>query len=368
MWSTERPESDPILLLEPASSKSSKSRTDPAASYIGGTPSFFPNDDVSPPRPLCAICNEEMHLIIQMYAPLDGMDRSLLVFGCNTASCVTQAFQVQGSNSTNNSNRNVTGENFRFCLGGNGVFKCIRSQRKQEQEQQHKREKAAVQEQKMVSTWDDDNGGWGDADDDDDDDAGWGGDTGDDTDWGASEQQDGIENNPKSSSSMDELEAMLAVMEAKDKDEAHSKKREIKSPQQKYNPSNTTRQQNKSEGDQVASNAFPKYDLDVYDEPYISTADVDSDDEDIQDTTNDKDIQHLLSKYLEEEDDSEIVSAIKGGKSAAGGIGSGGGIGGEQYERLPPEERAFFTFTSRVKRAPKQSARYAYGGVPLWSM
>lgn len=220
----------------------------------------------------------------------------------------------------------------------------------------------------MVSTWDDDNGGWGDADDDDDDDAGWGGDTGDDTDWGASEQQDGIENNPKSSSSMDELEAMLAVMEAKDKDEAHSKNREIKSPQQKYNPSNTTRQQNKSEGDQVASNAFPKYDLDVYDEPYISTADVDSDDEDIQDTTNDKDIQHLLSKYLEEEDDSEIVSAIKGGKSAAGGIGSGGGIGGEQYERLPPEERAFFTFTSRVKRAPKQSARYAYGGVPLWSM
>lgn len=357
MWSTERPESDPILLLEPASSKPSKSKADPVASYIGGTPSFFPNDDIVSPRPLCAICNEEMYLIIQMYAPLDDMDRSLLVFGCNTASCVTQAFQ--GSNS------NVTGENFRFCLGGNGVFKCIRSQRNQEQEQQ-KDQKAVVQEQKMLSTWDADDGGWGDADDDDD--AGWGGDAGGDTDWGISEQQDGIEINAEASSSMDELEAMLAVMEAKDKEEVRSKNIEIKS-QQKHNPSNTTRQQNKSEGDQVASNAFPKYDLDVYDEPYISTIDVDSDDEDIQDTTNDKDIQHLLSKYLEEEDDSEIVSAIKGGTSAAGGIGGGGsGIGGEQYERLPPEERAFLTFTSRVKRAPKQSARYAYGGVPLWSM
>ena len=353
MWSTGPLESNPILLLEPASSKPSKSKGDPVASYIGGTPSFFPPNDilvVSPPRPLCAICNEKMYLIIQMYAPLDGMDRSLLVFGCNNASCVTQAFQ--GSN--------VTGENFRFCLGGNGVFKCIRSQRKQEQ---HEIKKAVVQEQKMMSTWDADDGGWGDADDDDDD--GWGGDTGDDTDWGTFEQQDGIKKNTEASSSMDELEAMLAVMEAKDKDEVLSKTNEIKS-QQKHNPSNITRQQNISEGDQVARIAFPKYDLDVYDEPYISTLDVDSDDEDIQDTTNDKDIQHLLSKYLEEEDDSELVSAIKGGKSAAEGIGGGGG--GEKYERLPPEERAFLTFTSRVKRAPKQSARYAYGGVPLWSM
>jgi NADH:ubiquinone oxidoreductase subunit F (NADH-binding) len=118
----------------------------------------------------------------------------------------------------------------------------------------------------------------------------------------------------------------------------------------------------------VAKHAFPKYDLDVYDEPYISVQDGDSDDEDIQDTSSDKDIQNLLSKYLKEEDDSDIVSAIKGGASSlAGGAGAGSG-NGEKYERLPPEERAFLTFASRIKRAPKQVARYAYGGVPLWSM
>ena len=81
----------------------------------------------------------------------------------------------------------------------------------------------------------------------------------------------------------------------------------------------------------------------------------------------------MLSRYLDVEDDEEILSALRGGTGAGGnrdgscGGGSGGG-GGERYERLPPEERAFLSFTRRLRRVPGQVARYAYGGVPLWSV
>lgn len=342
MWSTKSQSSDAILLLEPKASKPSKlSKVDPTASYIGGTPSFFPDD--ATPHPLCVICKEEMFLVIQMYAPLDKLERNILVFGCNSASCVNQMFQ-QGSNTT-------IGENFKFCLGGNGVFKCIRSQRGKELEERIEATVVETEQMKMVSTWDvDDGGGWGDDD------------ASDENDWGTGEETDKGDCNAPSS--MDDLHAMLAAMEMKDQHK--------NSPQDKAknrNPPIHTVKHKKGDGDSsVAKHAFPKYDLDVYDEPYISVQDGDSDDEDIQDTSSDKDIQNLLSKYLKEEDDSDIVSAIKGGASSlAGGAGAGSG-NGEKYERLPPEERAFLTFTSRIKRAPKQVARYAYGGVPLWSM
>jgi hypothetical protein len=67
------------------------------------------------------------------------------------------------------------------------------------------------------------------------------------------------------------------------------------------------------------------------------------------------------------EDDEEILLALKGGKKINSG-GNFGGSGGERYERLPLEERALLAFSTLLKRSPGQVARYAYGGVPLWSM
>ena len=86
-------------------------------------------------------------------------------------------------------------------------------------------------------------------------------------------------------------------------------------------------------------------------------ADDDSDDDDdVLDDKNDAAVQKLLSKYLKEEDDVDIISAIKGGNTLSGS--SGGGIrNGEKYERLPPEERAFWAFTNRVKRAPNNFSK-----------
>lgn len=79
----------------------------PTASYAGGRPSYY-NDDlhvqtivIEPLRqsnPKCRICEDELFLLVQIYAPLDSwngsgdtgereggvaLDRTIYVFGCN---------------------------------------------------------------------------------------------------------------------------------------------------------------------------------------------------------------------------------------------------------------------------------------------
>ena len=72
------------------------------------------------------------------------------------------------------------------------------------------------------------------------------------------------------------------------------------------------------------------------------------------------------------EEDEEILSALNGGHLASNKdlshVAGKGSSGGERYERLSPEERAFLAFSNRLKRAPRQVVRYAYGGFPLWSV
>ena len=78
-------------------------------------------------------------------------------------------------------------------------------------------------------------------------------------------------------------------------------------------------------------------------------------------------VEQMLSRYLDVEDDEAILSALRGGSIASNNDNYCEG-GGERYERLPPKERAFLSFTRRLKRAPGQVARYAYGGSPMWSV
>mmetsp|Transcript_9037 Transcript_9037/g.13432 ORF Transcript_9037/g.13432 Transcript_9037/m.13432 type:complete len:413 (-) Transcript_9037:260-1498(-) len=119
-----------------------------------------------------------------------------------------------------------------------------------------------------------------------------------------------------------------------------------------------------------------KYDageMDVFCNTFNSCIVWDDDDEeeeeDDDDTKNNDKIQKMISKYIGEEDDEEIIAVLKGGvDNAKKSSGGGGGGGGEKYERLPPEERAFSIFANRMKRAPYQVVRYAYGGLPLWSI
>jgi hypothetical protein len=351
---------DPVLLLEPQSKKPNKStnNSDACASFIGGTPIYFHDgdgDEKKHQQPICGICQQEMYLILQMYAPVDGFDRTMMVFGCNNASCIHSAMQQSSENNPDSDNSGA----FRFCSGGKGVIRCIRSQRNQgtrvsvsvsNNEKKETKEKKAPE-----STWDDgmewdntDGGDWGEVNDGS-------------NSWGVGDDN----GDDKSTTSMDDLEAMLAAMESKDKEEQEpdNKKTVEKQPQK------TVASAKDSGTGNVQVKAFPRYDLDVYDEPILAKRfgeeEGDSDDDDAV-VTNDAEIQNLLSKYLKEEDDNYILSAIKGG--AGNPSSGGGGVSGEKYEKAPPDERAFLAFTNRVKRAPKQSARYTYGGFPLWSM
>lgn len=326
MWSgrgsvNDRGES--VLLLEPISRKPNKCKSvtasDAKTSFIGGTPVFYSDDvnlaDLS--RPTCRQCNKYMYLVLQMYAPLDdiNLDRTMYVFACNSAACINYGF----SKSHDHNNR--------FNLGGHGVVCCIRSQSKQDAPSSMPR--IVSSEKKNAPNWDDDIG-WGEEDDE----------------WGTNNEDD----------CMNDIETMLAKLET---EEGQSKVRD-----------KTVKAFNKDTMDSSASEnfSFPKFDLDCYDEPSLNKSkeneDFDSDDEDDFDTKEDS-VQKLLSKYLMEEEDESILSAIKGNDLSKSTSQNGGDV--EKYEKLPAEDRAFLAFSNRVKLAPKQSVRYAFDGVPLWS-
>ena len=190
-----------VLLLEPNSKKPNKITDmctgDACSSFIGGVPIFFSDESksVHKQHPICEVCRDEMYLILQMYAPLDGLDRTMMVFGCNNASCIQSAMKA----STDNSGA------FRFCPGGKGVIRCIRSQRAQETQIPSTGKPSSKEEKVSVSNWDD-GMGW-----DDDDADGWNDKNNDDGGWGAANDIDGDNN---STTSMDDLEAMLAAMES----------------------------------------------------------------------------------------------------------------------------------------------------------
>lgn len=296
----------------------------------------------------CTLCNQPMHLLLQLNAPLDELDRTLYVFGCNQPSCHT-------STSTETM-LGGGGNRFRPCFGG-GSVRCFRSQQPWKTSGGVDIKPSVEKVPPKVSQLEDND--WGDDDDDD-----WGDATCDDDDeWGASAT---ISTKAKSQDiTMDDLEAMISKCEMQSASKS------------KVKASSTKTASNNKQTVKVTSTApsFCRYDLEMINEPCSkrinsNDSDDDDDDDDIDaggaNNTESK-VNQLLSRYLSTEDDEEILSALKGGDISYSG-GGGGDKGGERYERLPPEERAFVSFSKRLKRAPEQVARYAYGGVPLWSM
>jgi hypothetical protein len=110
-----------------------------------------------------------------------------------------------------------------------------------------------------------------------------------------------------------------------------------------------------------SSNAFPCFLIHSQQEP-PATRPVE-DEDDVGMTGSDDKIQKMLERYMMEEEDEEILTALRGSVES-----SSGGRGGEKDERLSAADRALLTFSDRLKRWPRQVLRYAYNGVPLWSM
>jgi pre-rRNA-processing protein TSR4 len=361
MWSNgadTNEDGEPILLLQPITSskhKKKKCNPSPSSSHIGGSPCFYSND-VSPLKVaesiICTVCNEPMHLLLQLNAPLDDLERTLYVFGCNRPSCHVSA---EDSEDCGGGNR------FRINFDRLAAIRCFRSQQPfvksgQKQQVEINSESTPVSEKLEDNDWGNDND-WGTDD------------PNDDNDWGAASTTVAASNEV----SMDDLEAMLSKAELQSK--ASTGAQPSKSIQSKASTSNNAT----NVADDIVP-SFQRYNLEMFNEPpstklvHSDEDDDDDDDEMVSDNNIDSSkVNQMLSKYLDMEEDEEILSALKGsgGTQSAGGTAPRGGAGvdvGERYERLPPEERAFLAFSKRLKRAPLQVVRYAYGGVPLWSM
>ena len=331
-----------ILLLQPITGKRNKKTTpsSPSSSHIGGLPSFYPNDASITQRQkstVCSSCKKRMHLLLQINAPLDDLDRSLYVFGCNRPTC------------------HVSPGDNKFTVNYNDApLLCYRSQQSKEVSVIKSPVKAVEPVSKKFEEND-----WGDDNDDDD--------------WGASYHSSQDKTNELS---MDDLEAMISKCEMQSK--AATNGAQLKSISDKPLTDASSSVNKLDEG----APSFKRFNLEMFDEPFDSRTDHSQhnsidDDEDYDDftsclsTVDPSKVNQMLSKYLDVEDDLEILSVLKGGglgcNSDSSSIGGSGGRG-ERYERLPPEERAFLAFTKRLRRAPLQVVRYAYGGVPLWSM
>ena len=162
----------------------------------------------------------------------------------------------------------------------------------------------------------------------------------DDDDWGASGEDN-------STNDMDDLESKLASMETSGGP-----------PKQQQSAKNhaKTKEQHASQPGELAW-----FKLSEIREPPAPRPIVDQDDVGLSnDIGNDK-IQQMLAKYMEEEEDMDLVNMLRGGSSSAGNKA-------EPDERLSDDERALRTFVDRTNRLPRQVVRYAPTGVPLWSM
>lgn len=284
-----------------------------------------------------------MHLLLQLNAPLDDLDRTLYVFGCNRPTCHTTLVSTE------------TESKFRVRFNGSPI-RCFRSQRSQTRSSEPV--KAPIDSDPRTKNNKLDNNDWGDEDS-------WGASSEEnDDDWGARSSS----KNKSNDVSMDDLEAMVSKCEMQSKQvPSNSQSKSRDKPQAPITSI-------KSLDNATNGPSFRQYNLEMFDEPPaprksgVDDVEDDDNDDDYVDSNNIDSIKvnQMLSRYLEMEDDEEILSALRG-DGIINSPGKGGG-GGERYERLPPEERAFMAFSKRLKRAPKQVVRYAYGGIPLWSM
>ena len=308
-----------VRLYQPIAYSSGRnfSLDDPTASFIGGPVATA----LTPAASFCTQCQQPLERLVQLYVP--PKDCTYQVLGCNRAKCVNTLFGGK-----------------KFHVGGNGVFQCVRveqvegndSEKKEEVKEKEEKETLAPKPNaapKETSDWS------MDSDDDEDD-------------------------------NLEELEKQVAAMEMKEPKTSNVAKK-------------ATNKTNKKKTKSTSDGGLPCFELHTLLEPpgnFQKSRHEEDDDDDDDDSVvggmgggkDDAKIQQMLAKYMAEEDDEDILTALQG---VGAGSGSGGGKGNksrEKDERLKAADRALFAFTDRIKRSPRQVLRYANGGVPLWSM
>jgi pre-rRNA-processing protein TSR4 len=113
-------------------------------------------------------------------------------------------------------------------------------------------------------------------------------------------------------------------------------------------------------------NEFDCYLLKEQNEPLPTRPMLEEDDVGLADS--DEKIRNMLARYMAEEDDEDILAALRGTEIGGSGGGSGKKVAAEEDERLSDEDRILRGFQDRLRRLPRQVVRYARGGTPLWSI
>ena len=250
----------------------------------------------------CPNCGLSLVTLVQLHIPTT--DRTLRVLACNSAACFRSLFATS-----------------KFQWGGNGVVVCERL-RANDSASAGSTGHTAKPLPKVNSK---------PVDDDEDED-----------DWGVSGHE-----NDTGDTGLDDLEAKLAAMTA-------AKSAQPSPPKQSTSKLKTTTSSNEP----VAG--LPMMALASLREPPPRTVAVDARDVGLHGTSNQK-IEEMLARYMQDEEDQNLVQMLKGTMSTgAGGL--------EADEDLTEEEMALLRFTDRLKRSPHQVLRYAYRGEPLWSV
>jgi pre-rRNA-processing protein TSR4 len=288
----------------------------PTSSYIGGTPSYFNSDiHVNRGHPICKLCSESMPLLVQLHVPLPpnsipkaSNDRSFYLFVCNRSSCCQAALEQEGGN---------------VSLGGGGIVLCRRSHGVT------KNPSPATQSDMQVakSTWDE-------------------------TYQSAEEEEENDwEVDDVRTCNNNDMEIMLQQMEDDGPRGTGEKK---KKPKKKISI--------ELENSDVDLPQFPCYEIRCQKEPYggHNLRDRTNDDHVGIAASSDEKIQAMLARYMEEEDDEDILTAIRGSVSGVNGT--------ELEEQLSDSDRILLEFTDRIKRLPRQVLRYAKDGIPMWSV
>jgi pre-rRNA-processing protein TSR4 len=297
----------PVRIYQPILYGGSRkpSLDDAACTCVGGPPSL---------SLCCRSCGDELYPLVQLYT--SQLNRTLQVWACNRLACYRSIFYHDGSNS-----RNV------LCYGGDGVVVCRRLPAIRKETRNAPLPAVAPPPQSSRTTV---------------------------NEWAMGDHDQNDIATVDIDQEMNELESKLAAMETKKGDIAAKPLKEASVSEAVPAP--------KSRG-------LPMFELHSLPEPLAPRSTVDEDDVGMASTgrgADDRKIQQMLAQYMAMEDDEEILAALRG--TATGAHVAGGRSGGERDERLSASDRALWTFTDRIKRAPRQVVRYAYGGVPLWSM
>ena len=252
--------------------------------------------------PQCGVCQDTQKLLVQLRLPNllaeDGgkVDRMLYVFGCSRATCFEKLKFSEG-----------------FAFVESGIMTCQVIEMPVVTLQQK-----SIPAPPAKSSW------YADDNKEEDDDNDWGGDA----------------------SGMESLEQAMSAMESKLKSGALPKK----PTKSDWKPA--------AKPDSSGENMFPCFLLTKQLEPPSSNPVFEADDVGL--STDDDKIRNMLARYMAEEEDENILAALRG-------TDMGGDIG-EEDERLTEESRLFRGFQDRLHRVPRQVVRYARGGTPLWSI